>query len=202
MSKNGATAALAQLVAARVEAARRSAAVEAEARRASQAVAGAREALVAHERRGGQAEERARLEAELHEAQELLREPWAERLAGAEARVRDAHREVAGYAQQHLDELVASVERSGEAAAAALTQHARGIEAAYLSWQQTAGELGGLLALVAQPRPGDVTRCRPQTDRLAAAARELLQAGEQQGPRVAPDARAFGAPAAEQAVPA
>src|SRR4051812_27557564 len=93
-----------------------------DARRASEELAEAREALIELERHAGageksSAQERKAAETRLAKAQQEAAAPWGERLAGAERAAADDRGAIQRHAAEHLDELVAELEESGADAA-------------------------------------------------------------------------------------
>jgi hypothetical protein len=184
---------LAELEEARARASARVDELEAEQRRASEAVAQASGLLADLERRalGGETVSAAtRREAEnaLARARVEAEQPWPERLAGARAAVRDAHQQVHHFTAAHLDELVRNLERDGEVAAKNLTSAAEAVVAAFHVREAIAHEIGETCTSAgARLRPGDVTRWK--AEQLVAAASELLDGGGELAPRLRRDPR-------------
>lgn len=145
-----------------------------------QAVAAQREAsaaLAEAERVGVGSAERHALEEALTKAKSTAGEPWAERIAGAQAATRDADRLLREYVGAHLGKLVATLEVEGEAAAAQVDQAAAELVAAYQHREAIAAQLGQLITWVRSPSPGDVSFSRAD-DAYRAAAVLLAQGGE------------------------
>jgi hypothetical protein len=135
-----ATTAMSKLVEQRERADDRVREIEAEQRLASQTLVAAREALVQSERRAGgrHAAERRQLEQQLAEAKTAANAPWIERIEGARRHVRDKQGDVVAYVNEHLTELVATLEEEGDAVIARLHAHVEGIVAAYVERERLA----------------------------------------------------------------
>jgi hypothetical protein len=164
----------------------------AEQRQATAAAQVASERLAALEREalsGAKVSAATRREAEqaLEQARSKASEPWAERIAGTQAAQRDAQVELQRFVSEHLDELVADLEQDGEAAAARLTEHARGIGAALSERERIAGEISSLISMIGRVEPGDVSRSRAEA--LARAASNLITEGGEDPPRLVRDPR-------------
>jgi hypothetical protein len=150
--------------------------VSAEARRAQEELALARAALIEAERRGDDAEIRAKLERRLAAASKRAQEPWAERLAGAERAAQDARHAVQIHAGAHLSELVAEIEQAGAAAAERVDDAARGFLAAVAACQSAERDLIQIVAATGRRMgPHDVSRLR--SGEAANAVTAFLQQG-------------------------
>ena len=53
---------------------------------------------------------------------------------------------------------------------------------AHVQWHGVASQISALIALVAHPRVGDVSRSRTEADQAAQAAANLVRVGGEQGP--------------------
>jgi hypothetical protein len=184
---------LAELVEARHRARAAVDAIEAEQRTASEAAQAASERLTDLERRalGGEkvsAATRREAEEALAEARAKAAEPWGERIAGAQAALRDATARLQQASAQHLDELVEGLEQDGEAAASKVNEAAAALVAAHQERERVASEISMLCATAgARVRPGDVAYSR--AEELARAAAALLDAGGEVPPALRRDPR-------------
>jgi hypothetical protein len=166
---------MARLVAQRDQARTHVDELEAEQREATAAAQQASDALIELERKGGRpGAQRSKLEQTLAEARAKAAEPWAERIAGTRAAVRDAHGEVQTFVAEYLAELIADLEVEGAAAAAKLTAAAETLLQAFTDRERVAREIAEMCSLVARVSPGDVSYSRAEA--LARAAGDLLQA--------------------------
>jgi chromosome segregation ATPase len=162
-------------------------AVENETREAHAAAAATKEALIAFERRGGRASERAELEAALHEARAKAGEPWAERLEGARAAARDATQTAQTFQAEHLSELVADFEAYGRGVAEQLDAAARALVQAFGERERIAGEISRLASSAGRVHAGDVSRSA--AEKVAHAAADLLDNGGERPPTLVRDPR-------------
>jgi hypothetical protein len=187
-----AAAGLAELVEAREQAEARVYALEAEARASARRAADASATLAEFERRGGRPAERDKLEAALAEARAQAAEPWAERVSGARAAVRDADAEVRRFAGEHFAELVAGLEADGRLAAEHVDRAAEEFIRATERRAEAERNLISTVALTRRLDPNDVARSR--ADEAVAAVTALLQRGGEAAPvlrvRVPADAAA------------
>lgn len=175
-----------------------------DARRASEELAEAREALIELERHAGvgeksSAQERKAAETRLAKAQQEAGAPWAERLAGAERGAADARHAIQRHAAERLAELVAEVEEAGADAA-------QQVDAAAQSFLDAVGRVTAIehdvTAIMAATgrhmRPGDITRLR--SDQAANVMRTFLAEGGERGPTLRRDLPELGQVADEQTV--
>jgi hypothetical protein len=185
-----ATEQMATLVERRTRAEARVGLIDTEQRQATVTLTAMKEAVSEYHRRGGgRPAEQKQLEQQLREAQAEADLPWTERREGARRAVRDAHAQVQAFVAENLAELVQAHEADGQIVAARITAHAEKIVDDYAEWQRIGNDISALAALVGPVRPGDVTRSMPATDRLAQAARELVQEGGEVAPRLRHDPR-------------
>lgn len=197
--------ALTELVERRAAAQARVDELEAEQRRATEAVAEASGLLADLERRiiGGEKvtpATRREAEAALASARVEAGQPWAERLAGARATVRDAHQRLQGFTAEHLDELVGDLEGDGEVAAANLNAAAEALVAAFLERERIAGAISTLVSSVARIHPGDVSYTL--AEQAVRAATELIESGGEAAPVLRRDPREPRHGVLDEAVPA
>jgi hypothetical protein len=156
--------------------------LEAQWRQAVEASRVASAELAEVERQGGSATTRHKAEQALATAQERAAEPWAERVEGAKAAVRDVDKRYRAHIAAHLGELVEVVEAKGRIVAQRENTVAAELIAIHAEWGAVAAELGALMAQVARPSPGDVSYGRPEADEAARGAIALVNAGGQVGP--------------------
>jgi hypothetical protein len=140
------------------------------------------EALAEVERREltGQAvsdSERRKAESALARARGAVEQPWVERRAGAHRAADDAQGDVRRYVAEHLDELVASVEQQGAAAATDMLAACEALVATYERRQAAERQIGQLASHVGRVLPGDVGPAT-NAERLISEAHALLAAGE------------------------
>jgi hypothetical protein len=179
--------AMARLVDQRSSASARVEEIEREARASASAAAEAAAAVVEFERRGGPAAERRKLEDQLSRAKSRAAEPWHERHAGAEQRVRDVDEELRRYQAENLTELMEALEADGAIAAADLTTHAEGVVEAFARREEIARQIAVLAGSVGRIFPGDVSGTNAQ--QLVDAASALIQAGGEIPPTLQRDPR-------------
>jgi chromosome segregation ATPase len=179
--------AMARLVDQRARASARVEAVGREAREAAAEAAEASAQLAEFERKGGPATQRRKLEDQLIRAKSRAAEPWHERHAGAEQRVRDADQELRQYQAEHLSELIEALEADGAIAAADLTTHAEGVVEAFARREEIARQIGLTAQAVGRIHPGDVSATNAQ--QLVDAASALIQAGGEIPPTLQRDPR-------------
>jgi hypothetical protein len=167
---------LAKLQDRRARAAARVDALEADWRAAVTAAQEASAGLAHAERVGVSASKRSALEEELATAKARAAEPWAERVEGAKAAVRDADSAIREHVATHLPALVADEEAAGREVAAKINELALALVAAFSEREQIESSLGQLLVRAAgRVSPGDVTYSRAAD--VAVACRALLDSG-------------------------
>jgi hypothetical protein len=168
----------ARLSEAKAAADRKVAAVEDEARQAGLAAQEASAALAQAERVGVSAAKRHALEAALAKAKGRAGEPWAERLAGAQAAARDAASALRQCVQANLLELIRPVEAEAEDAVAEMTTAAQTCLGAAHRREDAARRIGTLLAMsgasVTPHSVGPLTRAGEAIQTIT----RLLQEGE------------------------
>jgi hypothetical protein len=154
----------------------RAAGVEQAARAATLGVEAAAAAVAEATRVGASASKQHRLETELASAEAKKAEPWPARFAGAQAATRDADRRLREHVSEHLGELVAAVERDGEAAARRVTAALAELLVACGERRRVEASLGQLLVRTGVTvNPGDVSRSR--TSEVERAAQALIDSG-------------------------
>lgn len=126
--------------------------------------------LAEGERVGLSASKRSALEEKLAVAKAKAAEPWAERIDGAKAALRDVDGAVRAFVSEHLDELVTGLEADGRLAAEEVNAAAGALIAAQLKREQIASSISRLIMLVGRPGPGDVSRSVAEEAARAAAA--------------------------------
>jgi hypothetical protein len=114
-------------------------------------------------------------------------QPWAEKIAGAQAARRDAHQRVQAYIGEHLDQLVAAEAAEGEVVTAKLNDLAQAIVETFAERETSAGRIAALVSTVARIEPGDISRSRAEA--LVQAARALIDGGGEEPPRLLRDPR-------------
>lgn len=150
-----------------------------------QAVEQSREAsaqLAEVERSGASAARRHAAEEKLGEAKQRAGEPWAERVEGAKAALRDADARVRAFVEANLGELIDGIEERGEAAASRVNSAAAELLSAVAEWRAVESELSATIVPVHQPGVGDVSRPQPETEAAARAVAALVAAGGERGP--------------------
>jgi len=160
-------------------------AIEAEARQATAEVVRLSEELADLERRAARGEQvsaKARTEAEqaLTRARVRHGEPWAERLAGVQAAIRDADREMRVFVSEHLDALAAELAEDAEAAAETVNRACHSLGLAYSERMRVEQQTLALAAIVGITSPGAVARTKAEA--AVAAANTLLQGGGEAAP--------------------
>ena len=165
--------------------------IDGELREATGRAAAASDALAQLERRALAGDDvgaqRKKVEAELAKAKAAAAEPWAERLAGGQAAVRDHEQQVVLFVGQHFAELYGELAEDAEAAAARVDNACNELLAAYHERQLVEGRVIGLTGMIRQPQLGDVGRTRAEA--VAAAASTLLRVGGEQAPILRNDPR-------------
>jgi trans-2-enoyl-CoA reductase len=144
---------LAELERARERASARADELESQQRAAAEAAALASGVVADLERRqiGGEkitAATRREAEDTLARARAEADQPWAEKIAGAQAARRDAHQRVQAYIGEHLDQLVAAEEADGELATAKLNAAAEAAIAAYSERERIASNISALASTI------------------------------------------------------
>jgi hypothetical protein len=178
---------LRQLQDRRAEATARTAELEHQARQAAQEAQARSAELTELERTDSTTAKRRQAEQALTTARARADEPWAERVAGARARVRDIDKELRAHVEANLLEVIAPHEADAAAAVTDMLSHAEGIVTAYRQREDAARRIGGLLALVTRVSPGDVGPLS-RADQLVQEANRLLATGEP-SPRLQRDPR-------------
>jgi hypothetical protein len=180
-----ASAELAKLQEARARATARVDGLEADWRAAVTAAQDASAALAHAERVGVSESKRSTLEERLAAAKARAAEPWAERVEGSRAAVRDADRAVSAFVNEHFSELLEAKEADGRIAAEKEDVAAAAQLAAYRQREAVAAEIASLASLVSTTAPGDVTYSK--ADELARAAVALIEGGGEEPPRLRRD---------------
>ena len=160
--------------------------VTTDARRAQEALAEAREHLVAIERAAGpdgpSAQERSTAEKRLAQAERAAAAPWRERFAGAERAAADAHHEVVLHAAEHFDALIDELEENGRAAAEQVDHAAEAFLAATARLTEAQQRLIEVVALTGRAmRPHDITQ--PKSDQARLAVQGFVETGGEEPPR-------------------
>jgi chromosome segregation ATPase len=158
-----------------------------DARSAQEAATEASLALAEFERRGGRPAERRKLEQALADAKAKAAEPWAERIAGAQQRVRDQQHEMQLFVGANLSELVATLEEEGRVVAATINAACEQLLKSFAERERIAGEISQLVSLIARVQPGDVSYSK--SEQLAKLAADLLAGGGEPPPTLRRDPR-------------
>ena len=170
-------------------------AVELEARQASTELAEAREALVELEAGSPTAPERKQAETRLSRAEEAAKQPWPQRVEGAQRAAREAHHALQRYAAEHLADLVAEIEETGAAVAEHVNACAEAFIEAVDRRAQVEATLTQVVALTRMMSPNDISRA--QSDEARQSVQRFLAGGGEDAPIVR-----IELPEAPEAVPA
>jgi hypothetical protein len=190
-----ATAQLDELRKRRARAAARVSGLEQEWRTTVAAARNASAALAEAERIGASASKFHTLESRLADAKARAAQPFAERIEGAKAAVRDTDQAIRAHIGGNLVELVEAKEADGARVAERINELAGALIEAWLERERIASDISALATKVAPISPGDVSWSRAEDAFRACTA--LLNADGEEGPTLSrvrdPWARILGA---------